>query len=86
MEIALAIVFGIVAGSVAKLIMPGPKAGGMVVAVLVGIAGASFGGLLGTIVDGGASTAFDPRTLLMGVIGALLLLFSYRCFAMRAAY
>jgi uncharacterized membrane protein YeaQ/YmgE (transglycosylase-associated protein family) len=86
MEIALAIVFGIVAGSVAKRVMPGPKAGGMAVAVLVGIAGASFGGLLGTLVDGGVSTTFDPRTLLMGVTGALILVFSYRCFAMRAAY
>ena len=78
------IVFGLIAGSVAKLLMPGPNAGGMVVAIAVGVGGALIGGLLGSFSGDPTSTAFDVRSLLMAIIGTLALLFSYRCFAMRA--
>lgn len=84
MGILLWIVFGFVAGSVAKLVMPGPTAGGIPVAILVGMGGAVAGGLLSTLFAGGTLTGFEFRGLLMAIIGALMLLFSYRCYAMRA--
>jgi len=84
MGVLLWIVFGIMAGSVAKLVMPGPNAGGIIVAILVGMGGALTGGLMGAVLDGGLSTAVDVRSLLMAIFGSLILLLSYRSFAMRS--
>ena len=64
--------------------MPGPAAGGISTAILVGVGGAVAGGLVSTLFAGGTLTGFDSRGLLMAIIGALGLLFSYRCYAMRA--
>jgi len=78
------IVFGIVAGSVAKLVMPGPDRLGLVGTILVGVAGGVIGGLIGAISGAGGLTGFDFRSLLMAIIGSLALLFCYRSFSMRA--
>ena len=83
MGILLWIVFGLIAGSFARLVMPGPIAGGLVVALGVGVGGAVLGGLVGTLV-GGSLMAFDLRSFLMAIIGSLAVLFSYRSYAMRA--
>jgi uncharacterized membrane protein YeaQ/YmgE (transglycosylase-associated protein family) len=84
MGILLWIVFGLVAGSVAKLVMPGPDPGGIIVTILLGIGGAVVGGVVGTLFGFGAMTGFDLRSLLMAIGGALFLLFAYRCYAIRA--
>lgn len=84
MGIIIWFLIGAAAGSVAKLLMPGPNAGGMVVAIFVGMAGGLIGGLIGTFTTTEASTAFDVRSLLMAMIGTLFLLFSYRCLALRS--
>lgn len=84
MGIVLWIVLGLVAGSVARLIMPGPDPLGIIGTVLLGIGGALLGGLLGTVF-GGTVTGFDFRSLIMAVIGSLVLLFCYRSYALRAA-
>jgi len=83
MGILLWVVFGILAGSVARLVMPGPSAGGMGVAVSLGVAGAVAGGIVGTLL-GGSLYEFDFRSLLLAIIGSLGTLFSYRSYAMRA--
>ena len=83
MGILLWVIFGLVAGSFARLVMPGPMAGGIAVALGLGVGGAVLGGLVGTLV-GGRLTEFDFRNLLMAVIGSLAVLFSYRSYAMRA--
>jgi uncharacterized membrane protein YeaQ/YmgE (transglycosylase-associated protein family) len=83
MGILLWIVFGILAGSVARLVMPGPSAGGVGVAVSLGVAGAVAGGFVGTLL-GGSLAEFDFRSLLLAIIGSLGVLFSYRSYAMRA--
>jgi uncharacterized membrane protein YeaQ/YmgE (transglycosylase-associated protein family) len=64
--------------------MPGPNAGGIVVAIFVGMAGGLIGGLLGTFTTSDVLTAFDVRSLLMAIAGTLILLFSYRCLALRS--
>ena len=84
MGILLWIVFGIVAGSVAKLVMPGPDRLGMVGTIFVGVAGALIGGFLGSMIGAGGVTGFDFRSLLMAIIGSMAVLFSYRAYSMRA--
>ena len=85
MGILLAIVVGIVLGSVARWIMPGPSAGGLAVAIPLGITGAVLGSLVGVWLTGPV-TGFDFRSVLLAIIGSLLVLLSYRSYAMRAAF
>jgi uncharacterized membrane protein YeaQ/YmgE (transglycosylase-associated protein family) len=84
MGIIFWIVLGLAAGSLARLLMPGPDPLGIIGTILLGIGGALLGGLLGTF-TGPASTGFDFRSLIMAIIGSLALLISYRSYAMRAA-
>jgi uncharacterized membrane protein YeaQ/YmgE (transglycosylase-associated protein family) len=84
MGILLWIMFGLVAGSVAKLVMPGPDRLGLVGTILVGVAGAVFGGLIGFLSGTGGFAGFDFRSLLMAIIGSLGVLFCYRSFSMQA--
>jgi uncharacterized membrane protein YeaQ/YmgE (transglycosylase-associated protein family) len=72
------IVMGLIAGVVAKLIMPGKDPGGWIITILLGIAGAFVGGFLGQLLGFGGLTGFSLRTFLLAVAGAVLLLFAYR--------
>lgn len=72
------IVFGLVAGIVAKFIMPGRDPGGFIITILLGIAGAFVGGFLATQFGLGDVSGFDIRSFIIAVAGALLLLFVYR--------
>jgi uncharacterized membrane protein YeaQ/YmgE (transglycosylase-associated protein family) len=84
MGILLWIVFGLVAGSIAKLIMPGPDRLGLVLTILLGVAGAVVGGLVGSAIGSTAVIGFDGRSFLAAIIGALAVLICYRTFSMRA--
>lgn len=85
MNILAWIVLGLVAGLIAKFLMPGSDPGGLIVTILIGIAGALLGGWLGDVLLGGAGeTAFTWTGLLTAIIGALILLFVYRMFAGRS--
>lgn len=83
MGILLWIVLGLVAGAVARWIMPGPDPLGIIGTILLGIGGAMLGGFIGTFF-GGSVTGFDVRSLIMAIIGSLILLIAYRSYAMRA--
>ncbi len=72
------IVLGLVAGVLAKIIMPGRDPGGFIVTIVLGIAGALVGGFIGTQLGFGSVSGFDLRSLAIAVGGALLLLFLYR--------
>ena len=72
------ILFGLVAGALAKWIMPGDDPGGIIVTILIGIAGATVGGYIGTRIGVGDVSGFDSGSLAIAVGGALLLLFGYR--------
>jgi uncharacterized membrane protein YeaQ/YmgE (transglycosylase-associated protein family) len=78
------ILLGLVAGILAKWMMPGPDPGGIIVTVLLGIAGAVVGGMIATSLGYGAMSGFDIRSLMIAVGGALLLLVGYRLIANRA--
>jgi uncharacterized membrane protein YeaQ/YmgE (transglycosylase-associated protein family) len=70
------IVFGLIVGVVAKLLMPGRDPGGFVVTIVIGIVGALLGGFLGRVL--GLYHEGDPVGFVMAVIGAILLLWIYR--------
>jgi uncharacterized membrane protein YeaQ/YmgE (transglycosylase-associated protein family) len=72
------ICLGLIAGAIAKLIMPGKDPGGCVVTILIGIAGAIVGGFLGSFIGLGKVEAFDIRGILIATIGSIVLLIVYR--------
>jgi uncharacterized membrane protein YeaQ/YmgE (transglycosylase-associated protein family) len=72
------ILLGAIAGLAAKWIMPGPDPGGIVVTILLGIAGALVGGFIGSLVGLGGVGGFNVGSLILAVAGALLLLWGYR--------
>jgi Predicted membrane protein len=79
------IVFGLIAGIIAKVIMPGKDPGGFIVTTLIGIVGAVIGGYLGQLLFGyGASGSGDVTrpgflmSLVLAVAGAIILLLLYR--------
>jgi len=73
------IVLGLLAGAIAKAIMPGDDPGGIFVTMLIGIAGAIVGGLIASALDvGDLDEFFDIGTWLIAIAGSLLLLGGYR--------
>jgi uncharacterized membrane protein YeaQ/YmgE (transglycosylase-associated protein family) len=70
------ILFGLIVGVVAKLLMPGRDPGGMIVTILLGIGGALVGGFIGRAL--GWYGEGDPVGFILAVIGAILVLFAYR--------
>ena len=72
------IVFGLIAGILAKLLMPGKDPGGLIVTGLIGIAGGMVGGFISTSLGYGDVSGFDLRSMGLAIGGAILLLFGYR--------
>ncbi len=72
------IVFGLVAGVIAKFLMPGKDPGGLVITSLIGLAGGIIGGFLGTVIGWGDVEGFDLRSLGLAIMGSLILLWGYR--------
>jgi len=73
------IIFGLIAGAIAKLLMPGRDPGGWIVTMLLGIAGAFVGGFIGRAIWGSPGvTGFDFGSFGLAVLGAIVLLFMYR--------
>jgi uncharacterized membrane protein YeaQ/YmgE (transglycosylase-associated protein family) len=78
MGILVWLVFGLVAGALAKFIMPGKQGGGIILTTALGIVGALVGGFIGTHLLGfGDISGFDPRSMAIAVGGALLVLILY---------
>ena len=77
------IVLGLVAGIIAKMIMPGRDPGGFIVTIVLGIVGALVGGFISTKLGFGDVTGFDLPSILIAVLGAMLLLFIYRMIKRR---
>ncbi|NUR54218.1 MAG: GlsB/YeaQ/YmgE family stress response membrane protein [Acidobacteria bacterium] len=75
------IVFGLVVGIIAKLLMPGRDPGGFIVTILLGIAGALLGGFIGRAM--GFYGPSQGAGWLMSIVGAIVLLLLYRLIARR---
>jgi uncharacterized membrane protein YeaQ/YmgE (transglycosylase-associated protein family) len=78
------IIFGLIVGAVAKLLMPGRDPGGFIVTMLLGIAGALVGGFLGRAA--GWYGPNDPAGFLMSLFGAVVLLLLYRVIVGRRSH
>jgi len=69
---------GLVAGFLAKLIMPGKDPGGFFVTILIGIVGGLLGGYLGGLLGFGSMSGFNIKSIFLATGGSLILLFLYR--------
>ena len=81
------IIFGLIAGVIAKAIMPGKDPGGIIITILLGIAGSLIGGFIGRALFGYGQRASDSgaltqpgflMSLVLAVVGAIVLLALYR--------
>ncbi len=75
------IVFGLIVGVIAKLLMPGRDPGGFVITILLGIAGALLGGWIGRAV--GWYQSGEGAGYIVSIVGAIIVLFIYRLIVHR---
>ena len=78
------IIFGLIAGVIAKFLMPGRDPGGFIVTIIIGILGAVLGGFIGTQLGLGSVDGFNMISFALAVLGAVILLFIYRLIKARA--
>ena len=73
------IVLGLLAGLIAKAVLPGNDPGGLIITTLIGMAGAVIGGFIAEWAGwGGLSSFFEIRTWILAILGSLVLLALYR--------
>lgn len=71
------IIFGLIAGALAKLIMPGNQNMGWIMTIILGIVGAVVGGFIGSLLGMGSVDEFDFGSMALAVVGALIVLWLY---------
>ena len=72
------LLLGLIAGAIAKLILPGKQGGGWLITLLLGVVGALLGGWLGSVLFGtGLEEFFDLSTWLLAIGGAIIVLLIY---------
>ncbi|KAA5537067.1 GlsB/YeaQ/YmgE family stress response membrane protein [Taibaiella lutea] len=74
------LIFGLIAGLLAKAIMPGKNPQGCLITIALGIVGAMVGGFIGVKIGWGTVNGFDLRSFGLAIGGALILLFIYQGF------
>ena len=77
MGILLWVVFGLIAGAIARFLMPGRVPGGILMTIALGIVGAIIGGFIGAQLGFGDISGFDLRSMLLAVGGGVLVLFIF---------
>ena len=80
MGIIAFIILGLLAGIIAKALLPGDDPGGFIITTIIGVAGALLGGFLAAAIFGGdpLDEFFDISTWITAIIGAIILLLIYR--------
>lgn len=71
------ILFGLIAGAIAKAIHPGKDPAGWLITIIIGIVGGIVGGWLGMALGWGDVDSFSFRSFLLAVVGAVLVLWIY---------
>ena len=79
------VIVGLIAGILAKWVMPGPDPGGVIVTIIIGVVGAVIGGYILRALNLGQGGGF-VWSIIAGVIGAVILLAIYRVVANRAGH
>lgn len=77
------IFLGLIAGIIAKFVLPGDDPGGFIMTIVIGIVGGIIGGFIGTTMGWGDVTGFDMRSLLLAIGGSLILLVAWRALKRR---
>ena len=79
------LIIGLIAGALARLVMPGRDPMGIIATILLGIVGSILGGLVSWAIWGAdtAERGFQPAVLLLSIIGAILVLWIYRMMRSR---
>jgi uncharacterized membrane protein YeaQ/YmgE (transglycosylase-associated protein family) len=72
------VVLGLIAGAIAKWILPGNDPGGGIITIVIGIVGAVIGGFIGTALGFGAVTGLDLGSIAIAVLGSIVLLMIFR--------
>lgn len=72
------LILGLIAGAIAKAILPGNQGGGWVITLILGVLGAFLGGFLGSVIFGtGLENFFDISTWLLAIAGSVIVLVIY---------
>lgn len=82
MSFILFLLFGLVVGALARLVVPGREPGGWVVSMIIGVVGSFVGGLLGRMLF--MYQEGEPAGFFMSLIGAILLVAGYHAIARRS--
>ena len=77
------LIVGLVAGGLARLIMPGKDAMSLGATIVLGIAGSVLGGLVSWAIWGVSEQGFQPAGLILSLLGAVVLLFVWRAYKSR---
>ncbi|QEC51066.1 putative membrane protein YeaQ/YmgE (transglycosylase-associated protein family) [Anseongella ginsenosidimutans] len=72
------IVFGLIAGAIAKWITPGEDPGGCLITIIIGVIGGVLGGWIGTQLGFGDISGFNVKSFLLAIAGSVILLLIYR--------
>jgi len=79
------LLLGLIAGAIAKAILPGRQGGGWIVTLVLGVVGAILGGWIGSLIfGGGLGDFFDLRTWLLSILGAVIVLLIYGAVTRRS--
>ncbi len=78
------IIFGLIAGAIAKFIMPGNQSMGWLMTIILGIVGAFVGGFIGSLIGWGTVEEFDIKSMLLAVLGAIVVLWLFGMSQRRA--
>ena len=79
------IVLGLIAGAIAKFLMPGRDPGGIFITIIIGIVGTVIGGFIGNSLGVGDVTGVNLWSIVLSVVGAIVLLIVYRMVTDRRA-
>lgn len=87
MSLIIWLVIGLIAGFVARAVVPGNDSMGVVGTILLGLVGSLVGGFLGNLISGGEfpGDLWDPAGIIGSIVGAILALFAYRAMNSRTA-
>ena len=88
MGIIAFIILGLLAGAIAKAILPGDDPGGFIITALIGIAGAIIGGFLASVIFDAhpLDEFFDISTWITAIVGSIILLAIYRAVMNRGGH
>ncbi len=78
------IILGLIAGAIAKFLMPGRDPGGIIITIVIGIVGAVIGGFISTQIGYGDVSGLNLPSILISIVGAIILLIIYRMVAQRS--